>query len=270
MLVSSYLENIQLGKLVNFDLFRMQLEEAGYKTKAILAAFEIEKVGRSKYRLSIIDEAFFATLLSDFPAGKAKDRTSAAEAGDSHRQSVSHSLIVLYPDQASHPVVILNSRAGIQSPIKPAERLLIIENVENFARKEEMVAFLKGQFSDFNDTALDIALGAGNSISNRLNAPFLAQYKQIDCLFDIDIGGLQTFANLITLTHHPALHFLLPPSAKTLMNTANSERKIRWSLQDEQLPKLRELHKNQPLLREAINLIIEQKMMLEQELYLQD
>ncbi|MEW5010514.1 hypothetical protein A9Q80_01695 [Cycloclasticus sp. 46_83_sub15_T18] len=269
MRIASYLQKIALGQTVNFDVLRQQLEARGYDPKTILNSFNVEKLGRSKnYRVTVLEPAFFAELSASFPDIKVIDRETASQEGDSHRCSVSRSIIVMYPSQQSHPIVVLNDRHGFHTPVKLAKRLLIIENQENFVRKQECIAFLQQQFVDFSEQDLDIALGFGNSVSNKLNEGFLNHYHELNCLFDLDLGGLQTFANLAELTNHPNLSFLLPPCAKSLMKSADGERKIRWQLREEQLAPLGELLRRTPQLRPVINLIVEQKMMLEQELYL--
>lgn len=263
MHISKYLEKIKSGKQINFDSFRKQLYHQGYDDQAILKIFSAQKTSRLSYLVSIIDEERFAQLQADFPDYAITNRVSAALAGDSHKHPVSQAMIILWPNQHSHPVVVLNDINGIIAPVTLGQRLLIIENQENFVRKNESLAFLKHQFADFNDE-VDVAWGSGNAISNRLNKSFFNHYQHIDCLLDLDIGGLTTFANLCELTSHPLLNFLLPPCANEQLKNSKID------LQNEHLPSLRKFHENYPLLRPAIKLMIRHKKMLEQEMYLQD
>ena len=152
----------------------------------------------------------FAQLLSDFPEYEIEDRFSAAKAGDSHRHAVSQAMVILWSVHSNHPVVVLNDVDKINSPVTLSKRLLIIENQENFIQKQRTLHFLQHQFSDYNVENLDIAHGSGNAMSNRLNKAFFNQYQQIDCLLDLDMGGLEIFKNLINLTQHHNLNFLLP------------------------------------------------------------
>lgn len=229
-----------------------------------MGIFSTQKISKSSYLVSIINEERFAQLQADFPDYAITSRVSAALAGDSHKYSVSQSMVILWSNQQSHPVVVLNDTSGIKTPVTLGQRLLIIENQENFVQKNETMAFLKCQFPDFNDEALDIAWGSGNGISNRLNKAFFNHYQRIDCLLDLDIGGLTTFASVCKLTSHPRISFLLPPCAdKQLKNS-------KIDLQNEHLPALRKFCESHPLLRPAIELMIHHKKMLEQEIYLLD
>jgi hypothetical protein len=263
MHISKYLENIKSGKPINFDSFRKQLYQQGYDDQVILKIFLTQKTSRLNYLVSIIDEELFARLQADFPYYAITNRVSAALAGDSHKHPVSQAMIILWPNQHSHPVVVLNDINGIIAPVTLGQRLLIIENQENFVRKNESLAFLKHQFADFN-YEVDIAWGSGNAISNRLNKSFFNHYQHIDCLLDLDIGGLTTFANLCELTSQPLLNFLLPPCAGDLLKQS------KINLQNEHRAVLCKFRENYPLLRPAIELMVCHKKMLEQEMYLQD
>lgn len=264
MRISKYLDNIERGKPINFDGFRQQLYRQGYDDHAILKIFSTQKNSRSSYQVSIIDEGRFARLRHDFPDYSITDRVSAARAGDSHKHPVSQAMIILWPNRQSHPVVVLNDADGINAPLALGKRLLIIENQENFVQKDQTLAFLKCQFPGFDDEALDIAWGSGNAISNRLNKAFFNHYQQIDCLLDLDIGGLKTFVNIYELTCHRRINFLLPPCAADLLE------KSKIDLEDKHRTVLCKFRDNYPPLRSVIELMANHKKMLEQEMYLQD
>ena len=264
MQIFKYLNHIQSGKPINFDCFCKQLHKQGYDSQNIFNIFSTQKISKSSYQVCIIDQQRFARLQADFPDYVITSRFSAALAGDSHKHPVSQAMIILWPYQQSHPVVILNDMNGIKTPVNLGQRLLIIENQENFVRKNETVAFLKHQFPDFNDEALDIAWGAGNAISNSRNKSFFNRYQYIDCLLDLDIGGLTTFANICELTSHPRISFLLPPCADEQLKNSKID------LQNEHLSALRKFRENYPLLKPVIELMIRHKKMLEQEIYLPD
>lgn len=264
MQISTYLDHIKQGKPINFANFVKKLYLEGYDDQTILAIFLTRKLSKSRYQVDVIDDEQFARLQADFPDYTITDRVSAAQAGDSHKHPVSQSMIILWSHQQTHPVVILNDANGIKSPVILGQRLLIIENQENFVQKDRTIAFLKQQFPDFNDDALDIAHGSGNAISNRLNKVFFDHYQQVDCLLDLDIGGLTTFTNLSELTSHPRLNFLLPPCADELL------RNSKMALQNKHRAALCKFKQNHPALRPAIDLMIHHKKMLEQEMYLQD
>jgi hypothetical protein len=71
------------------------------------------------------------------------------------------------------------------------------------------------------------------------------------------MGGIEIFKNLINLTQHPNLNFLLPPSADTLLKQSKIH------LQEVHLVNLRQYHKQHPVLRPVIELISKHKKMLE-------
>jgi len=262
MQISKYLNKIQSGEPVNFDSFSKQLLQKGFDGRELFEIFETKKLSRSRYLVKVIDQDSFDQLLADFPEHEIKDRVSAAKAGNSHRHVVSQAMIILWSDQADHPVVVLNDADKINSPVTLSKRLLIIENQENFIQKQQTIHFLQQQFPNFNDGGLDIAHGSGNAISNRLNKAFFKQYQQIDCLLDLDIGGLEIFKNLVNLTQHSNLNFLLPPCADLLLKQS------KIVLQEHHLTGLRQYHEQYPMLRPVIELMTKHQKMLEQELYL--
>jgi len=262
MQISKYLQKIKSGESINFDSFKKQLLRQGIDDHTLFEIFETELKSRTSYWVKVLDRERFKQLLIDFPEHVITDRISAAKAGDSHKHSVSQAMIVLWPNKGNHPVVVLNDKDKVNSPVNLSKRLLIIENQENFIQKQRTLHFLQQQVPDFNDKNLDIAHGSGNAISNRLNKAFFKQYQQIDCLLDLDIGGLEIFKNLINLTQHSNLNFLLPPCAEELI------KKSKILLKEEHLSILRDYHQQYPLLQPVIQLMSKYKKMLEQELYL--
>ncbi|MEY3788101.1 MAG: hypothetical protein RLZ75_2308 [Pseudomonadota bacterium] len=264
MQIFKYLENIKSGKPVNFDVFCKKLNIEGYDDLAILKVFATKKISKSSYQVNIINESLFSKLAKKYPNYTISNRVSAAQSGDSHKHTVSQAMIMLWPNQQTHPVVILNDINGIKAPVALGQKLLIIENQENFVKKDESLSFLKHEFPEFNENGLDVAWGSGNSISNRLNKAFFNHYQHIDCLLDLDMGGLTTFVNLVKLTTHPRLNFLLPPCADALLKQSKIH------LENKHRVDLCAFKENYPQLLHAIELMMHHKKMLEQEMYLQD
>lgn len=262
MQIYKYLTYIKSGKPVNFDCFKKQLAQHGVNEQTVLEIFSTDKLSRTSYLVSILDQHRFNQFLIDFPEHAVTDRVSAAQAGNSHKHRVSKAMIVLWSELLDHPVVVLNDGDQITTPVSLSKRLLIIENQENFVQKQQTLDFLQQQFPDFKRTNLDIVHGAGNAICNRLNKAFFSQYQQIDCLLDLDIGGLEIFTNLVNLTRHEKLNFLLPPCAGQLLKTS------KIPLLEKHLLMLRKYHKQCPLLQPAIEMMLKHGKMLEQELYL--
>ena len=78
------------------------------------------------------------------------------------------------------------------------------------------------------------------------------------------MGGLTTFVNLVKLTTHPRLNFLLPPCADALLKQSKIH------LENKHRVDLCAFKENYPQLLHASELMMHHKKMLEQEMYLQD
>lgn len=146
MQISKYLYKIKIGEAINFDNFSKQLLQHGYNEKTILTIFQTKKLSRSHYSIKILDQRQFSQLQATLPERIIIDRASAAQAGNSHKHSVSQAMIILWSTQSQHPVVILNNIYYINSPVTLSKRLLIIETQEDFIQKQPMLNFLQQQF----------------------------------------------------------------------------------------------------------------------------
>jgi hypothetical protein len=264
MQICNYLKKIENNKSVNFDVFVKLLEGEGLSSEEILKTFSVNKISKNRYQVSINNTESFYKLLVNFPERFISDRVSAAETGNSHRHPVSKSMLILWPYQSEHPAVILNCADHVNTPVTLSQNLLIMENQENFVHKDKTLLFLLKEIPGFNDKQLDVAFASGNAITNRLNKPFFNHYSRIDCLLDLDIGGLEIFESLTNLTQHPTLNFLLPICAANLLPEFGIK------LEEKHLPRLRKLAASCPKLEAPIRLIVENLKMLEQELYLRN
>jgi hypothetical protein len=264
MRICQYLEKIQKNQPINFDVFAILLERNDVLLDEVHQTFSTNKIKKKQYQVNIKDEKRFKDLIDAFPEQIISDRISAARAGNSHRYSVSKAMLTLWPYQSDHPVVVMNSVNDVSVPTKLSHNLLIIENQENFIQKENTLDFLMKEIPGFSDEQLDIVFASGNAITNKLNKVFFNHYSRIDCLLDLDIGGLEIFQSLDKLTQHPALNFLLPNCAESLLS------KYGMTLKDQHLKRLRKLAENCPKLERPFSLIARTRKMLEQEIYLRD
>ncbi|MEQ1738391.1 MAG: hypothetical protein ABL884_00645 [Methyloglobulus sp.] len=264
MQICNYFKKIENNETFNFDAFVKLLNEQGIDREEILKIFSVNKIGKNRYEVSINNTESFYNLSVRFPERPISDRISAAEAGNSHRHPVSKAMLILWPYQSEHPVVVLNSTDHINTPIKLSQNLLIMENQENFVQKDKTLNFLMKEIPGFNDDQLDVVFASGNAIANKLNKAFFNHYSRIDCLLDLDIGGLEIFQSIDSLIQHPALNFLLPNCAESLLP------KYGMILKDHHLPRLRRLAENCPKLERPFKLIAKTRKMLEQEIYLRD
>lgn len=264
MQICNYLKKIENNESVNFDVFVKLLEGEGLSSEEILKTFSVNKISKNRYKVSINNTENFYTLLIRFPERFISDRISAAETGNSHRHPVSKSMLILWPYQSGHPVVVLNSADHVNTPVTLSQNLLIMENQENFVQKDKTLSFLMKEIPGFNEKQLDVVFASGNAITNRLNKVFFNHYSRIDCLLDLDIGGLEIFESLSNLTQHPELNFLLPACAENLLSDFGI------NLENHHLPRLRKLATSCPKLQIPIQLIAKNQKMLEQELYLRN
>lgn len=264
MQICNYFKKIENNETVNFDVFVKLLNEQGIDSEEVLKIFSVNKISKNRYEVNINNTESFYNLSVRFPECSISDRISAAEAGNSHRYPVSKAMLILWPYQSEHPVVVLNSTNHINTPVKLSQNLLIMENQENFVRREAMLNFLMKEIRGFNDDQLDVVFASGNAITNKLNKAFFNHYSRIDCLLDLDIGGLEIFQSLDRLTQHPALNFLLPNCVESLLS------KYGMILKDHHLPRLRKLAENCPKLDHAFRIIAKNQKMLEQEIYLRN
>lgn len=265
MRIAQYLKQIKDAKPINFTVFAsVFVSTTGLPLNALYEIFFVEKLGQSSFQVTVIDQNRFDRLIAQYPVQTISNRVTAAKAGNSHKHRVSVSMIVLWPACQNHPVVVLNDGCGYNSPVTLSRKLLIIENLEVFLQKDTVLKFLIREIIGFTDNDLDIAFASGNAITNRYNKNFFMHYQHIDCLLDLDIGGLEIFASLLNLTRHPSLQFLLPPSTELLMTKSHIK------LEEKHLKRLRQLADSCPELHPAFKLIVESGRMLEQENYLQE
>jgi hypothetical protein len=264
MKISEYLAKIESKTPVNFTVFARLLEAEGFSYEKVLSIFSVTKINKTRYDVAIKNDQVFSELQIKFPKQYVLDRVSAANAGNSHRHPVSKSMLIVWSYQSDHPVVILNSADFISTPVTPSHNLLIVENQENFVQKENTLDFLIKEIPEFSDEHLDVVFASGNAITNKLNKTFFNHYSRIDCLLDLDIGGLEIFQSLDKLTQHPKLNFLVPACAEKLLLESKN------NLEEQHLPRLRKLAASCPKLEQPFKLIAKTRKLLEQEIYLRE
>jgi len=265
MQICNYFKKIENNEAVNFDKFVYLLNKEGIDSEEILNIFSANKIGRrNSYQVNIKNRESFDKLSVRFPERPISDRISAAHAGNSHRHPVSKAMLILWTYQSEHPIVVLNSTDQVNTQVALAQNLLIIENQENFIQKENTLNFLMKEIPGFNDDQLDLVFASGNAITNKLNKAFFKQYSRINCLLDLDIGGLEIFQSLDKLTQHSKLNFLVPACAEKLLLESKN------NLEEQHLARLRKLASSCPKLEQPFKLIAKTRKMLEQEIYLRN
>jgi hypothetical protein len=193
--LNDYLEKILKGRAINYEAFLKKLPDALRRRHREL--FATEKVGGNRWQVTILDEAAFAALQRQ--AAAPSSRLDAAKKGDSHRHGTDVSFLLVYHHAVTgnRPDSVVITEDSVDIGLRPAPRVLVVENERNFYHYRQMLAFAGdclGQAVDL--TNCDVVLGGGNRITRAADLNWLAGYDEVHCAFDYDAGGLQMFASV--------------------------------------------------------------------------
>lgn len=160
-----------------------------------------------------IDPSVIDQWRAALDVGHASPRIDQATLGNSHNARVSSVMLTVRSRLQPHPQVVLVDAQGTittGTTAPPAERAVIVENLENFLNLTGTLALLPqcGVGPEWQEA--DILYGSGNSITNYLLTPVFQQYREIGCLFDPDPGGVRMCDTLYQRGDLPPLHFLAP------------------------------------------------------------
>ena len=160
-----------------------------------------------------IDQSSIDQWRASVDVDHASPRIDQAAQGNSHNSRVSGAMLTMRNRRQPHPqVVLVDSQGTIDTgtATPPAERAVIVENLENFLNITGTLELLPecGLSPEWQDA--DILYGSGNSITNHLLTPAFQQYREIGCLFDPDIGGVRMCDTLFQRGNLPPLYFLTP------------------------------------------------------------
>lgn len=149
-------------------------------------------------------------------------RISAAKTGQSHRTATSGGLLTVWPCWNDYPVVAIADVTGqwhIPYPVQPS--LLLVENQELFIRHAELLSFVSTLLPEATLNEMDIAYGAGNSVTKAINRSFFGRYRYVYCLFDPDPGGADMALSLARLMSQDrvALSVLFPKDLASRLGT---------------------------------------------------
>jgi len=206
----TYLTRLEQGQPVNEPRLKRGAQQFGFDIDVLLSKAQREHVKKDACRYIGVDLEVLETWRASLETHHASARVQGASLGDSHNARVSGAMLTLRRRQAPHPVVILVEGDAVHFPRAPAERAIIVENLENFLALEDTLALLPScGLSDAWQDA-DILFGSGNSVTNRLFTPLFQRYAEIGCLFDPDPGGVRMFDTLWRRGDLPPLRFLAP------------------------------------------------------------
>lgn len=193
--MNDYLQKILKGQAINYEAFLKKLPDALRRRHREL--FATEKVGASRWQVTILDEAAFAALQRQ--AAAPVSRVDAAKKGDSHRHGtdVSFLLVYHYALTGNRPDSVVITGDSVDIGFRPAPRVLVVENERNFYHYHQMLAFAGDCLDQTVDlTNCDVVLGGGNRITGTADLNWLAGYDEVLCAFDYDAGGLQMFTSV--------------------------------------------------------------------------
>lgn len=206
-----YLLKIQAGEPINLEALIAQLGRAGVPEIDISRILVGQKISKAKpsYAVTVIDALAFDSLLARFQPSDVQGRTGAALDGNSHAVGVSESILIFRSEYYPHPTVAITDQGEWVVPRLLGPIGVIVENLENFLRFHETIAFI-GSILPFDFNEFELIYGSGNQVTNSLNAPVLKRFDVIYCLFDVDVGGMRMFKTLKTLLPGQAINFLAP------------------------------------------------------------
>lgn len=208
--LASYLRSVRDGKLLNYSALERELRKQSVPESTVHGCFSAELVKPNKYRVYIEDDASFQSLYTRFAKSSLESRTSAALSGDSHRAKVSGSFLLIRNLQTPQPLIVWFEGDVFYCPVAPSECALLVENLENYIATDQMVSFLNACGIAVASDQIDVIYASGNQITNQLHRPFLKGYKQILCLFDVDLGALKMYQALCQMLPDTELRFVYP------------------------------------------------------------
>ena len=197
MNLGHYIQKIRQGVPVNYHGFVNQLPAAIQSRHQRL--FSTEKVAANRWRVNCLEPGLLDQLEAE--SAMPQNRAEATLLGDSHRHQTDTSFLLVYHGalvDRRPAVVVLTENERLQDfTAKP--NALLIENEQNFARPESMLAFASrccGSTINLENT--DVILAGGSRIGRSMNVAWLGQYNQVLCAFDYDLGGLRIYSSLRT------------------------------------------------------------------------
>ena len=261
------LQAIQNGELVSWEKVRKVFAREQIKPSRLMTVFQPDSLYDTKTRVQIIDQEEFLRLKNLFPAPvDIVDRPTASIAGNSHARAVTGSMLTLDKPSWPEPKVAI-CRDGLHWSVQPeaGEHLLLVENLENFIRSKETLALAieRCEMSASFDR-ITLGFGSGNAASKACNALFYRNFVSVNCLFDVDLGGIQIYQNIkkSLVDSGTPVRFLVPDTIDVLLEQS------RRKLPNSERQKLKAVFEEYPELRPLIASMYQSHRKLEQETYL--
>lgn len=192
-----YLDRIEANEPINagafFKLLPKRIRESWFEY------FSVKAIDGQLSRVTPTDIEFFERLRKQ--AQPATSRVEASSKGDSHKHAVSKAYLMVFSDSGSdlYPEVVVLSGEDVYCKSVPKDKVLIIENEENFFAWKEMLAFVSHSLGrpDLTANEVDVIFAGGNRINKQVSLDWIRkQYSEVFCAFDYDLGGLTMFSTL--------------------------------------------------------------------------
>lgn len=259
--IHGYLCKIQSRQPINFDVLIAKLVAAGVVREDISCTFSAKKLTKNSYCVDVLIPTSFDELLARFKPSDVGGRVGAAIDGNSHRVGVSESLLMFRSTQHRHPVVAMTEAGVWVLPRGLGSIGVIVENLENFLRIDETLPFVAGLLPGVTRD-IELIFGAGNQITNKLNAAVLSQFSALYCLFDVDMGGLRMLASLKDLLPNKPPMFLVPSDVQARLEQS------KYALTSQQRQDIIKYQSLSPETDQLIHFMRDSSRVLEQETYL--
>ncbi len=265
--VYEYLLAIQDARKVDWEKLLQILTKSGIKPGTTSRILSPQSQYDPKTLIDVLDAEAFTRWLERFPPPvNVVDRVSAAQAGDSHTRSVTGSLLNVFRLDWAEPrtAVSWDGKDWSQRP-DPGTHLLLVENLENFLRPKETLNLVIKQCGMVDSPdKVTLAFGSGNAASKACHLFYYQHFASVNCLFDLDVGGIQIYENIKALLAPLMMkpRFLIPDNVESRLQSSQ------WPLSAEDRTKIFNAQVTSPELAPLLKLMHEKRKKLEQETYL--
>ncbi len=271
--LSSHFEKIESGRPIHFKRFLLGLAELGVPPNQVERIFDKQNVGKKRYKVRIRPEALSlykelrGKSLTQAEASALSDKVAAARYGRSHSKSASGAYALIHTQEypTSPFCIVLDSGIPRELP-KLNRRLLLIENMELFLRYQQVMKLateLGMVTGDIDLFGYDVMYSQGSVVLNKQYKPLLMAYDRIDCLFDLDFGGIVVYSAL--KREFKNARFLLPRDCEAYID------RYGFDMPKNEVDKLHKLASETNFSKQVkglIRLLTTRRKKLEQEVYL--
>jgi len=251
--IDSYFEDIKSRKPINYRSFKKKAFGIGLTDSDLLKLFEVKKFDNNKVIVNIINEDEFNKLFQKYNAVDTfKNRKEAAPTGRTHSLKVSGTTFSVRQG-LNHPyTVIVRGNGKVVANNEPRNKLLIVENEENFINISATHEFLK-KHANIDIEDMDVMFGSGNRAANSYLSKYYSGYEKVFCFFDFELGVIKTAQSIYKLLNDKEdnkLEFVISDNAH------NDLIEFGVDLNTSHIKKLEKIRNECKVLSKAVNLMI--------------